>query len=71
MRHLSPVIATVIGALLENARGLVCLAGAVWLYLGIAGVSRPAADIAAGAILLTLGAWPYLRRTYLERARRR
>jgi hypothetical protein len=57
--------------LVENVHGLLFLVGAVWLYVGLRSLSPPAANIALGAILLAIGAWPYLRRTYLERARRR
>lgn len=49
--------------LAENANGLVCLAGAVWLYVGLHGFSPHAADVVAGAALLTIGAWPYVQQT--------
>jgi hypothetical protein len=58
-----------IGALAENVHGLVFVVGAIWLYVGIHSLSPAAAHITAGAILLVIGAWPYLRRTYLERPR--
>ena len=67
----SKSLSTVLAALVDNVHGLVFLAGAVWLYVGLHRVSPAAADIVAGAILLAIGAWPYLQRTYLERARRR
>lgn len=49
-------------ALLENLNGLVVLAGAGWLFVGIAGFSRHAADIVAGVVLMAVGVYPYLRR---------
>ncbi len=52
--------------LLENLNGLTCLAGACWLYGGVAGFSRPAANVVAGALLLTIGAFPYVTR-YLNK----
>lgn len=59
----------VIGALAENVHGLVFVVGAIWLYTGLHGVSPAAANIVAGAILLVIGAWPYLRRIDLARPR--
>jgi hypothetical protein len=61
----------VIGALAENVHGLVFVVGAIWLYVGLHGVSPAAANIVAGLVLLAIGAWPYLRRTYLARPRTR
>lgn len=49
-------------ALLENLNGLVVLLGAAWLFVGIAGFSRHAADIVAGVVLMAVGVYPYLRR---------
>lgn len=46
----------------ENARGLLFVAGACWLYVGIAGFSVPAANVTAGAILMAVGATPYFLR---------
>jgi hypothetical protein len=52
----------VIGQFLaENVRGLLVLAGSAWIYIGVAGFSRPAAHIFGGALLAALGAFPYLR----------
>lgn len=51
-----------LGVLRENANGLTVLVGAGWLYVGIHGVSPPAADIVAGVILMALGLRPYLSR---------
>ena len=52
-----------LGALVvENLNGLIVLAGAVWLYVGIRGVSPPSANIVAGAGLVLLGVTPYLLR---------
>jgi len=49
-------------ALLENLNGLAVLAGAAWCYVGIAGVSRHAADIVAGVVVMAIGVYPYVRR---------
>lgn len=46
----------------ENARGLLFVGGSAWLYHGLAGVSRPVANIVAGLLLMAIGAYPYLRR---------
>jgi len=46
----------------ENANGVVVLLGAVWLYAGIAGFSRHAADVVAGALLILIGVVPYVAR---------
>ena len=56
------VLVVVIGALAENWRGLLVLGGAVWLYVGLYGVSPHAADVVAGVTLMAIGAWPYLQR---------
>lgn len=45
---------------LENARGLLVITGGVVLYCGIAGFSVSAANIAAGVLLMAIGAYPYL-----------
>lgn len=45
----------------ENVRGLLFVSGAGWLYIGIAGFSTHAADVFAGAVLMTVGAYPYLK----------
>ena len=52
----------VLAALLENVNGLAFVLGACWCYLGLAGVSRPAANIVAGALVMAIGAYPYLKR---------
>lgn len=52
----------VIAGVLENANGLVVLFGACWLYHGLAGFSQPAANVVAGALVMAIGAVPYLRR---------
>jgi hypothetical protein len=62
---------TVIKALAENVHGLLFVVGAAWLYVGLHRVSPAAADIMAGALLVVIGAWPYLRRAYLARPRPR
>lgn len=50
-----------VGAVLsENVNGLVVLGGAGWLYHGLAGFSRPAANIVAGVVLMAIGACPYV-----------
>ncbi len=49
--------------LLENLNGLAVLGGAAWLYVGLAGVSRHAADIVAGVVVMAIGVYPYVRRT--------
>lgn len=51
----------VYGLVLENARGLLVAAGGCWLYVGIAGFSRPAANVAAGLLLIAIGAYPYVK----------
>lgn len=48
--------------LAENARGLLFVTGAGWLYIGIAGFSAHAADIFGGAVVMFIGAYPYLQR---------
>ncbi len=55
-------VSKVIAAALENVNGLAFLVGACWLYVGLAGISRPAADVTAGMVLMAIGAFPYLRR---------
>lgn len=47
---------------LENVNGVAFVAGAVWLYLGVAGYSPHAANVLLGAILMTIGVLPYLLR---------
>ncbi len=47
----------------ENLNGLAFLAGAGWLYVGLAGFSPHVANVVAGAALMAIGAYPYLRRT--------
>ena len=46
----------------DNVRGLLLLSGVCWVYIGIAGFSVSAADIFGGAVLMTIGSYPYLRR---------
>lgn len=46
----------------DNLRGLVCLFGAGWLYYGIAGWSVPAANTFGGALVLSMGLYPYVYR---------
>lgn len=58
------------GIVLENINGLVVLGGAGWLYCGVRGFSRPAADVVAGVVLMALGAFPYVWRTALLRKRK-
>lgn len=67
----SHYLSRAISALADNLHGLLFLVGAIWLYLGLHAVSPAASNILAGVILLAIGAGPYLRRTYLERGRRR
>jgi len=67
----SNALSRAISALADNVHGLLFLVGAIWLYVGLHALSPAAANIVAGAILLAIGAWPYLRRTYLERGRPR
>jgi thiol:disulfide interchange protein len=67
----SDYLTKVIAAHVHNVHGLVFLAGALWLSLGLRSLSPPAAVIVAGAILLAIGAWPYLVRTALVRRRPR
>lgn len=43
---------------LENMNGLVVLGGGCWLYVGLAGVSWPIANIVAGGLLMAIGAVP-------------
>lgn len=51
-----------IGALVaQNTRGILVAVGVIWLYHGVAGFSRPAADVAVGVMLIGIGAYPYLR----------
>jgi len=52
----------VTAAALENVNGLAFLGGACWLYIGIAGFSRAAADVVAGVVLMVVGAYPYVQR---------
>lgn len=61
------VAALVLEHVLENANGLTVLAGAVWLYVGLAEISRPVANIVAGAVLMAIGAVPYLWRRRRQR----
>jgi len=55
-------VRTAIGVVLENVNGLVVLGGAVWLYVGLAGFSRHAADVVAGLTVMAIGVYPYLKR---------
>ncbi len=50
----------VLALALENVNGLIVLAGAGWLYIGVAGFSRPAANVVAGALAMAIGAVPYV-----------
>jgi hypothetical protein len=61
------LVSKVLTLVLENVNGLAVLGGAIWLYVGVAGFSRPAADIVAGVLLLTVGVVPYLRRAVQRR----
>ena len=47
---------------LENVNGLAFLGGSWWLYVGLAGFSRHAADVMAGLLLIAIGAYPYVQR---------
>ena len=58
---MTAMLRRLVGLLAENARGIVCLVGGVWLYHGIAGFSPAAADVVAGLLLIAVGAYPYLR----------
>ena len=49
-------------AVLENLNGLAFLIGAGWLFVGLAGFSRHAADVVAGVVLMAIGVYPYVRR---------
>ena len=51
-----------VALVLENVNGLAVLAGAIWLYIGVAGVSVHAANALAGGLLLAIGAFPYVMR---------
>lgn len=56
-------MSTKVGTFLrENVNGFVVLGGAAWLYLGLSGWSRHAADVVAGLVVMTIGVYPYLRR---------
>lgn len=46
----------------DNGRLVLFVAGATWLYVGMAGFSVHAADVVAGLALMALGAAPYLQR---------
>lgn len=48
--------------LAENTRGLLFTIGGGWLYMGICGFNVHAADIFAGAVLMMIGAVPYVRK---------
>lgn len=48
--------------LVDNARGLLVVVGAAWLYHGVAGFSVPAANMLGGVLVMALGAYPYLLR---------
>lgn len=53
--------AAVIGRqVVDNLRGLLVGAGGAWLCYGVAGFSRPAAHMLAGALLMSVGVYPYL-----------
>lgn len=56
------MILAALALLRSQANALVFLAGFVVFYIGIAGFSRSAANIVAGALLMGTAAWPYLSR---------
>lgn len=49
-------------ALTTNVSTILFAAGFVAMYAGVAGYSRPAANIVAGVVLMGLGVLPYLLR---------
>ena len=51
---------TLLALLAANVNLLVGLVGFVLLYLGVAGLSVPVANIVAGSLLLIGSLWPYL-----------
>ena len=59
MKHRS-LLQAAASAVIENGRLCLVLGGAGWLYIGIAGWSRPAANVVAGLMLMTLGMFPYV-----------
>ncbi len=48
--------------LVENLTAVFFVAGFLTFYLGVAGFSRPAANMAAGVLLMTIAVVPYVRR---------
>lgn len=61
-RKRSELIArSILALMLSNANAMTFLAGFGLAYTGIADWSRAAADLAAGLVLMFVGAWPYVR----------
>lgn len=55
------VVARARALVAEHQNTIVFGAGFGWLYAGVAGFSRPAANMTAGLILIAIAVWPYWR----------
>jgi hypothetical protein len=53
---------TISNWLVANVNFVMFVSGIVVLYVGVAGISEPVADIVLGAVLMALGAYPYVRK---------
>lgn len=60
-KKLQALFAVALMACAQNVRGISVIAGAVWCYCGVAALSRPVANIAAGLTLMVAGLYPYMR----------
>jgi hypothetical protein len=47
--------------LVENVNFVAFACGFAVLYVGVASLSRPAANVVAGGLVMVIAAWPYLR----------
>jgi hypothetical protein len=62
VKAIEAVAVAVLTLAIENARGLLVVVGAAWLYHGLAGFSVPAANVVGGVLVMAVGAYPYLLR---------
>jgi hypothetical protein len=61
LRTISSLLLRIVAVLLANVPTLLFVAGFVWLYVGVAGWSAPAANVVGGVVLMALASVPYLR----------
>ncbi len=65
--RLGAIVRAAAALLAENLNAIAFMLGFSTLYVGISALSRPVANIAAGAIVMAASVWPYLRRVRAAR----